>query len=103
MEPDEVAKLAIIVEELVMNLYEHGRVRAQDVVTLEMSSTDEAVDLVLVDPGFPFDALAAPLSRETPARGGGAGLELIRAWASTTNYESGAGLNRLSLRLSRRT
>ena len=51
------------------------------------------------DPGKPFDPESEMRDREIPARGGGAGLKLVRAWASQIDYQTSEGLNRLSVRL----
>ena len=76
-----------------------GGVGAGDAITLELSCTDTGIDLVLVDPGKPFDLRTAALDGALPRRGGGAGLKLIRAWASHVDYRTSDGLNRLTLRL----
>ena len=99
IEPSDVTRLAIIVEELVTNLYEHGGLGAEDVFTLEMSCAGPEIDLVLVDPGRPFDPRTAPPAGTVPPRGGGAGLKLVRAWASEVDYRTSEGLNRLTMRI----
>ena len=98
----EASRLAIVVEELVTNLYDHGGLNDDAIFTIELSLTATDLSLVLVDPGMPFDPFSAKLSRSAPARGGGAGLKLVRSWAGEMDYEHMAGLNRLRLRLPRR-
>jgi len=42
------------------------------------------VGIRLVDPGRPFDPRTAQPNRELAARGGGVGIEIVRAWAKFT-------------------
>ena len=97
----DVSKLVIIVEELVTNLYDHGGLKLDDMFTIELSITGDEVSLVLVDPGEPFDPRISELDRAIPSRGGGAGLKLVRTWATSIEYEMRDGPNRLSVRLPR--
>lgn len=94
----DAVRLAIIIEELVTNLYDHGGLSAEDVFELELRATDADIRLVLVDPGRPFDPARAVPDRST-SRGGGAGLKLIQAWAAHIDYRSTGGRNRLELLL----
>ena len=101
MDDSDVARLAIVVEELVTNLYDHGGLKFDDMFTIELSITGDAVSLVIVDPGKPFDPSLHQLDRTIPSRGGGAGLKLVRTWATSVEYGMQGGLNRLSVRLPR--
>jgi serine/threonine-protein kinase RsbW len=103
MAETEASRLAIVVEELVTNLYDHGGLNDEAVFTIELSLTTSDLSLVLADPGEPFDPFPAKFDRPVSARGGGAGLNLVREWASQMDYESTAELNRLRLRLPRRS
>ena len=98
---ENASRLAIVVEELVANLYDHGGLGANDVFTLELSATGRELLIVLEDTGTPFDPRSAEFDAHIPSRGGGAGLRLIQAWASRMDYRSKGGRNRLSLRLPR--
>ena len=98
---DLTSRLSIIIEELAANLYDHGGLGVSDVFMLELTATESAISVVLEDSGTPFDPRSAKASRRIPSRGGGAGLKLVRAWASHIEYRSEAGQNRLSLRLAR--
>ena len=102
IDPDDVSRVVIVVEELVANLYDHGGLQSGDEFAIQISLTDTEVTVVLFDPGRPFDPRVARLDEETPQRGGGAGLKLVRIWASHLDYEAGEDLNRLTLRLPRR-
>ena len=94
--------MAIVVEELVTNLYEHGGLGANDVFELELSATDDAICLLLLAPGDEFDPGGAQPDTAVPERGGGAGLKLVRAWADRIDYQREDGRNRLAVLLPRR-
>lgn len=93
---EDLARLCIIVEELVANLYDHGGLTDRDEVELSLVAEQAQIRVTIVDCGMPFDPRMAP-SFVQPERGGGAGLALVRAWAESMSYEvTGAG-NRLEL------
>ena len=93
------ARLCIIVEELVTNLCEHGVCEGDREIGIELARHGSSVDLMMEDNGSPFDPRTAPGNLEIPARGGGAGLNLVRSWAEILGYESSNGHNRLQLNL----
>ena len=99
LDTTEASHLAIVVEELVTNYYEHSGASEEDMIALELSRQDEELVLTLVDSGTPFDPRTAALDDEVPDRGGGAGLELVRSWASAIHYHHTGDLNRLTVRL----
>ena len=94
------ARLAIIVEELVLNVYEHGGVSDDACVELVLARRGSELSLVLEDPGRHFDPRNAAPPGETPERGGGAGLALVRAWGRVLAYDATGGVNRLELLMS---
>jgi len=96
---DELARLCIVVEELVANLYDHGGVGEADEVELTLSSEPDGIGVTLIDPGVPFDPWEAPQPVETPERGGGAGIGIVRAWAELVDYRVTDRGNRLQLLL----
>lgn len=98
--PSSAAKLAIIVEELVFNLVEHGQVGESGEIELLLGHDADGVTIVLLDTGVAFDLRTAESEEAIPERGGGAGIDLIRAWAEVLDYRSEAGRNRLDLRMS---
>ena len=66
-----VDRLCLVVDEWLTNVVEHGR---------------------------PFDPrAAAAFEGPNPDRGGGAGLELVRAWSQIADYRRRRGRNRLVL------
>jgi anti-sigma regulatory factor (Ser/Thr protein kinase) len=98
--PADGARMVIMIEELVTNLIEHGGVPADGIIEMMLVRADQAVTVVLTDPGLPFDPRGAAPSEELPPdRGGGAGLDLVLAWAEVIDYQSAEGRNRLELRM----
>lgn len=93
---EELARLCIIVEELIANLYDHGGLTARDEVELTLVAEQAGIRVTIVDSGMPFDPRTAPASAQ-PERGGGAGLALVRAWAEIMGYEVTPAGNRLEL------
>lgn len=96
---DELARLCVVIEELVSNLYDHGGVAAGDEIELTLSSEADGIGVVLVDRGVTFDPWQAPMPEETPERGGGAGIGIVRAWAKLVDYRVTDEGNRLELLL----
>ena len=96
---DELARLCIIIEELVANLYDHGGVTGEHEVELTLASEPDGIHITLLDPGTPFDPRTAPSSRQRPERGGGAGIDIVRAWAEFVDYRATDQGNRLELLL----
>ena len=96
---DEHARLAIVVEELVANLYDHGGVTEQDEVELAMSRDPAGIRVRIADPGIPFDPFSGPPPNENAELGGGAGLRLVKAWAELISYRSSDEGNQLELLL----
>ena len=96
---DECARLCIIVEELLANLFEHGGLSGSDKVELSLASEPGGIRIVIVDPGPPFDPRSAPTPSERPERGGGAGIDIVRAWAEFVDYSQISEGNRLELML----
>lgn len=94
------ARLAIVIEELVTNAVEHGGVAPGDPVDLAVSAEVDKVRIIFVDPGLSFDPRLAPVATPDPeGRGGGAGIDLIKAWTEIVDYRTAEGLNRLELLL----
>ncbi len=96
---DELARLCIVIEELVANLYDHGGLTQKDVVEMTLGNEPGGLRITIVDPGKPFDPRSASPTRERPDRGGGAGIDIVRAWAQFVVYDVTAEGNRLELLL----
>ena len=94
---DEVARLCIIIEELLANLYDHGGVGHGDVVKLSLASEPGGIRIIVEDKGAPFDPRQPRQKSDRPDRGGGAGIDIVRSWAVITAYEATETGNRLEL------
>lgn len=98
--PSHTARLAILVEEAVTNLYDHGQVQPGFTGSLALSDDGDGVGICLCDSGKAFDPREADECHgPDEERGGGAGLALIRAWAEIVDYRSEDGRNQLELKL----
>jgi serine/threonine-protein kinase RsbW len=96
---DELARLCVVVEELVANLYDHGGLTESDKVELAFAAEPDGVRVSIADPGTPFDPWTSVPRTDRPQRGGGVGIDIVRAWAQLLSYESSDGRNRLELLL----
>lgn len=94
---DNIARLCIVIEELVANLYEHGGLTDDDNVDLSLAREPDGIRIIIADPGTPFDLRTAVTKRDRPDRGGGAGLDIIRSWARVIDYAVTPDSNRLEL------
>jgi anti-sigma regulatory factor (Ser/Thr protein kinase) len=97
--PDAADKLAIIVEEWLVNVVEHGALPPGTRIALRLERRGDLIRLAVSDAGQPFDPRDAVFEGPNLERGGGAGLELIRAWSRITGYARRAGRNHLELEL----
>jgi len=91
--------LAMVVEEWVANVVEHGGPRAGSRIALRLQRGEGLVRLSFSDAGRPFDPRAAARAGPNAERGGGAGLALIHAWCRIAAYGRRAGRNRLVLEM----
>jgi anti-sigma regulatory factor (Ser/Thr protein kinase) len=97
--PDDSAdRLALVVEEWVANVVEHGRARPGSLVVLTLQRGPTGVRAVFSDAGIAFDPRAAADAGPNLERGGGAGLALIRGWSDIESYRRVGARNRLVLR-----
>ena len=96
---DQLARLCIVVEELVANLYDHGGLTEEDEIEFAMAGDPTGIRISIVDPGMPFNPWSAPPTAESSGRGGGAGISLVQAWAQSVSYRSSAKGNHLELLL----
>jgi serine/threonine-protein kinase RsbW len=99
LETGHAARLAIIIEELVYNLVDHGGIGEDGLIELVLTHDEGVVGIALSDSGTTFDLRDAETDEAIPDRGGGAGIDLVRAWADIVEYGSDAGRNRLLLKM----
>jgi anti-sigma regulatory factor (Ser/Thr protein kinase) len=97
--PAQAARLAILVEELVINACEHGGVADDQRIDLTLADETGGLIMILSDPGTPYDPRSHVASDMVPERGGGAGLDLVLQWAEIIDYRRIADRNELHLRL----
>lgn len=95
--PDPAARLAIVVEELLFNLVDHGGLDDGDVIGLDMAMDAGCIRLTVTDPAPLFDPRRSPAVDAIPERGGGAGLAMVQAWAHIERYAREGGRNVLLL------
>ena len=93
-------RLAIIVEELVVNLVCHAGHGRDIVVSLGLAQEENGTLVTLEDNSDPFDLREATAPEmPDPDHGGGVGLALVKAWAEVSSYARVGERNRLILRL----
>ncbi len=91
-------RLAVLIEELLANQYDHGADGDPAILAVRVTRNADHVLLVMEDAGAAFDPRAAAADTPISDRGGGAGLALVRAWADSLAYLPGPPINRLELR-----
>ena len=92
----ELARLCIVVEELTANLYDHGGVTEEDELHLRFADDARGILVSIVAPGDPFDPWSTLPSSEDRL-GGGAGVNLIRAWSELVAYRPSNGTHDLQI------
>ena len=99
LDADAAHRLALVVEEWVANIVEHGRPEGRTVVVMRLAEAEAgAVRLAFSDAGVAFDLRQAADAGPNLERGGGAGIALILAWCEVEAYARRGGRNRLVLR-----
>lgn len=96
--PPFADRLALVVEEWIANVIEHGGPHAGR-IALRLRLSDGAARISISDAGRPFDPRTAAFDGPNQARGGGAGLALIRDHCRISAYTRRGGRNRLTLEL----
>jgi anti-sigma regulatory factor (Ser/Thr protein kinase) len=95
---DAEARIAIIVEELVANIVEHGAPPPDSDIAIELAALGADIGLTLSDAGSFFDIREAATPADfPPERGGGAGIALVLNWANVIGYAAVDGRNVLRL------
>jgi len=96
---DPAERLAIVVEEWVANVVEHGEPPPDSRIGLRLACDGGLIRITVTDLGHAFDPRGAVFEAPNLQRGGGAGLELMRAWSRVAAYGRRAGRNRLVLEM----
>jgi len=91
--PDAADHLALIVEEWLNNVTEHGGASSGGRIVLRMQHLGGFVRLTVSDAGKPFDPRTVTFDGPNLSRGGGAGLALIQAWCRIADYARRRGRN----------
>jgi serine/threonine-protein kinase RsbW len=99
LEPTVAGHLAVVVEEWVANVVEHGGPQDGARIVLRLRLTEGVVRLTVSDAGRPFDPRTAAFDGPNHERGGGAGLAMISNLCRIAGYARRAGRNRLELEL----
>lgn len=98
--------LLLVVEEIVLNLINHGKQRLRtNEIRISVEATAAEIALAIEDDGTPFDPRSAPppnfpenLEQAVP---GGVGLHLVRTLVDRLEYDSNDRRNRLEVLIRR--
>lgn len=95
----DVARLAIVIEELASNALRHGQAHA---LSFDIAAGEDSVDIRFIDDGRRFDpAETGRFEGPDPQSGGGVGLQLVRSWCEPLVYRRTGKRNVLEARLRR--
>ena len=100
LSPAEATSLALITEEWLNNIIEHGSALPTARIILRFRRAPGLVLLKVSDAGKSFDPRRAVFDGPNTSRGGGAGLALIQAWCRIADYRRQRGRNRLVFEMS---
>ncbi|WP_267225096.1 SpoIIE family protein phosphatase [Dyella silvae] len=104
VEPDVQSDVRLVLEELMVNMVEHGSGTTDDrTIELRLTAADDAITVELHHDGQPFDPLQSPAPLLTgdiadTESEGGLGIHLVRAMASDFHYAHDELGNHLQLR-----
>jgi anti-sigma regulatory factor (Ser/Thr protein kinase) len=99
LDASAASSLAIVVEEWVANIVEHGGGRPGALIVVRLSLDAKVVRLAVSDAGRPFDPRRASFEGPNTERGGGVGLVLIADFCRVASYARRRGRNHLVLEL----
>ena len=99
---DLTFQVNLVLEELWLNVVNHGHENGEHVVDIEMTSEAESLTIEITDDGKPFNPLeSAPIPDVTAALGdrsiGGLGVHLVRTMMDEMRYSREGGKNHLIL------
>lgn len=95
-------KVNLVIEELSLNIMDHGYESQPDEFDITIMSEDDAVTIEISDRGAPFDPLTEGPAPNTEAgvsdrQIGGLGIHLVRAMVDEASYRRHEGRNYLTL------
>jgi anti-sigma regulatory factor (Ser/Thr protein kinase) len=99
--PQTVAKILVVLEEVILNLINHATGLSGSPIDVRLEAEPNRVLVVIEDQGDPFDPRSAPEPDPhrplEERRAGGMGIQLVRGFAAEMEYERLLGRNRLRL------
>ena len=104
--PDLVFRVNLVLEELGLNIMDHGRLDDGDgslhEIEITLTSEEDALVIQITDDGIPFDPLndAPPPDLDGPIEDrleGGLGVHLVRTMMDEMRYRRDRGKNHLTL------
>ena len=100
--PDVVFRINLVLEEVGLNIINHGRTDDLGEIEITLTSGPESITIEIVDNGRPFDPLKdAPepdLDSSVKDRAvGGLGVYLVRTMMDSLHYRRDGGRNHLTL------
>jgi anti-sigma regulatory factor (Ser/Thr protein kinase) len=99
LDDGDAGRLAVVVEEWIANVVEHGKPQDDTRIVLRLTLTEALIRIACSDGGAPFDPRTRSFEGPNLERGGGAGLALILDVCRIAAYVRRAGRNRLVLEL----
>jgi serine/threonine-protein kinase RsbW len=97
--PAAVARVRVVLEEVILNLINHGTGWVTGVIDVRVEVEPGRVVVVIEDDCAPFDPRSAPEFDKTrpleERSAGGMGIQLVRSLAAEMDYQQLPGRNRL--------
>ncbi len=100
--PDIEFQVDLVLEELVLNVVNHGSLGGEGEINIELVSDPEAVVIQIIDDGRPFDPLTDAPEPDTESgiedrAVGGLGIHLVRTMMDDVTYRREENKNHMRL------
>ncbi len=100
--PDIEFQVDLVLEELVLNVVNHGNGGGEGEIKIELVSDEEAVTIQIIDDGRPFDPLTDAPEPDTESSiedraVGGLGIHLVRTMMDEVSYRREENKNHIRL------